>query len=59
LRDYLATLRKDSFVEVHPGYVDSAGVAGESITQTSTSTIDPTTTKAASRPKKHKRFLIF
>jgi peptidyl-prolyl cis-trans isomerase SurA len=59
LRDYLATLRKDSYVEVHPGYTDTAAVPGESITETNTSTIDPVTTKARSKPKKHKRFLIF
>ena len=27
LRDYLKTLREDSYVEVKPGYVDTAAVA--------------------------------
>jgi peptidyl-prolyl cis-trans isomerase SurA len=59
LREYLATLRKDSFVEVHPGYVDTAAVSGESMTEVNTATIDPSTTKAANRPKRRKKFLIF
>jgi peptidyl-prolyl cis-trans isomerase SurA len=59
LREYLATLRKDSFVEVHPGYVDTAAVAGESMTEVNSATIDPSTTKAANRPKRRKKFLIF
>jgi peptidyl-prolyl cis-trans isomerase SurA len=59
LREYLDTLRKDSFVEVHAGYTDTAGVAGESISEINTAAMDPTTTKAASKPKKHKRFLLF
>jgi peptidyl-prolyl cis-trans isomerase SurA len=59
LREYLNTLRKDSFVEVHAGYTDTAGVAGESITEINTAAMDPTTTKAPPKPKKHKRFLLF
>ncbi len=60
LREYLDQLRKDSFVEVHPGYTDTAAVPGESITEVNSATVEPTTTtKAASTPKKHKRFLLF
>ncbi len=59
LRDYLNTLRKDSFVEVHAGYTDTAGVSGETIAEINSAAVDPTTTKGPPNQKKHKRFLLF
>jgi peptidyl-prolyl cis-trans isomerase SurA len=59
LRAYLDTLRKDSFVEVRPGYTDSGGVSDTtSITEVKAAAEDPTASKQSS-PKKKKRFLIF
>lgn len=58
LREFLAQLRRDSFVDVRPGFVDTAAVPGESITETSTSTVDPSISKSAT-PRKHKKFFIF
>ncbi len=59
LREYLNTLRKDSFVEVHAGYTDTAGVAGESITEINTAAMDQTVSKNPKTPKRHKRFILF
>jgi peptidyl-prolyl cis-trans isomerase SurA len=59
LREYLDTLRKDSFVEVHPGYTDTAAVPGESITEINSTSLEPVSSKAPKPPKKHKRFILF
>jgi len=55
LRDYLKQLRQDSFVEVKPGYVDSAAVPSTQIQEVSpgSDTVKKTKTKVAHR------FLIF
>ena len=53
LRDYLKQLRQDSYVEVKPGYVDTAAVPSTGITEV---TPAPDTTKTK---KGMKRFLLF
>jgi peptidyl-prolyl cis-trans isomerase SurA len=53
LRDYLKELRQDSYVEVKPGYVDTAAVPSTGITEVSPV---PDTTKTK---KGMKRFLLF
>ncbi len=53
LRDYLKQLRQDSYVEVKPGYVDTAAVPSTGITEVAPA---PDTTKAK---KGMKRFLLF
>ena len=53
LRDYLKQLRQDSYVDVKPGYVDTAAVPSTGITEVSPA---PDTTKTK---KGMKRFLLF
>jgi peptidyl-prolyl cis-trans isomerase SurA len=58
LREYLDTLRKDSFVEVRPGFVDTGAVAGDnSIVDAKTAAEAPST--VSKKPKKKKKLLIF
>ena len=60
LRVYLAGLRKDSFVEVRPPYVDtgSTGNSDASISEAK-NPLDEPIGKLQRGPKKHKKFLIF
>jgi peptidyl-prolyl cis-trans isomerase SurA len=60
LRTYLAQLRKDSFVEVRPPYVDT-GATGNSDAGISEAKnpLDEPIGKLQKAPKKHKKFLIF
>jgi len=60
LRDYLATLRRDSFVEVRAGYVDtgSIGAADNSISEAK-NPLDEPIGKLQRGPKKHKKLWIF
>lgn len=60
LRTYLAQLRKDSFVEVRPPYVDT-GATGNSDAGISEAKnpLDEPIGKLQRGPKKHKKFLIF
>ena len=60
LRVYLGQLRKDSFVEVRPGYVDT-GAAGNSDAAISEAKnpLDEPIGKLQRGPKKHKKFFIF
>src|SRR5207237_1001033 len=48
LRDYLDTLRQDSYVDVKPGYVDSAAVAGTKFTSALSWAIAAAASNAAS-----------
>lgn len=58
LREYLDNLRRDSYLDVRPGYVDTGGATSDaSITEANGTTGD--ITKPNKPPKKHKRFLIF
>lgn len=59
LREYLGTLRRDSFVEVRPGYVDTSAVPGDnSISEAkNASTEDPNALQK--KPKKKKKLLVF
>jgi len=60
LRVYLTTLRKDSFVEVRPGYVDT-GATGTSETAISEAKnpLDEPIGKLQRGPKRHKKLWIF
>lgn len=60
LRDYFTTLRRDSFVEVRPGYVDTGatGTVDTSITEAK-NPLDEPIGKLQRGPKKKKKFLIF
>ena len=60
LRAYLAQLRKDSFVEVRPPYVDT-GATGNSDASISEAKnpLDEPIGKLQRGPKKHKKFFIF
>jgi hypothetical protein len=49
LRDYLKQLRQDSFVEVKPGYVDTAAVASTQIQEVSAIPDDTKKVKAGHR----------
>jgi peptidyl-prolyl cis-trans isomerase SurA len=53
LRDYLATLREDSYVEVKPGYQDSAAVGGTGIDEVPPT---PDDDEAAKKKSGHKLF---
>jgi peptidyl-prolyl cis-trans isomerase SurA len=57
LRVYLDGLRKDSWVEVRPGYVDTGGSGSNSIMEAKDSAGE--ITKPDKKPRKHKKFLIF
>lgn len=57
LRAYLTTLRKDSFVEVRPGYVDTGGATESNIAESKAPVDDPNAPQKSA--KKHKRFLLF
>jgi peptidyl-prolyl cis-trans isomerase SurA len=59
LRTYLDTLRKDSFVDVRPGFTDTGGVADTTSISEVRGPGEETTAKKQSSTKKHKRFLIF
>jgi peptidyl-prolyl cis-trans isomerase SurA len=50
MRDYLATLREESYVMVKPGYTDSAAVAGGSVIQE----VQPTPDAAQKKKEKKK-----
>jgi peptidyl-prolyl cis-trans isomerase SurA len=54
MRQYLQTLRSDSYVEVKPGYVDTAGVTGSSIDEVP-ATPDDSDKKKASRASSKKK----
>ena len=56
-RDYCNTLRSDSYVWVHPGYVDSAGVASTPIVEEQTPVADKKSKDEDSDKKKRKKFL--
>lgn len=49
MRAYLETLREDSYVEVKPGYTDTAGVKAEPIEEVSAATEKPDTKKKPGR----------
>ncbi len=51
LRDYLDMLREDSYVEVKPGFTDSAAVAGTAIEEVAATPDDDATTKKKSGSK--------
>jgi peptidyl-prolyl cis-trans isomerase SurA len=57
MREYLKTLREQSFVVIKPGYQDLAGGGGNSEIQEVSAT--PEATKAAKDKKGHKKFLLF
>jgi peptidyl-prolyl cis-trans isomerase SurA len=57
MREYLKTLREESFVVIKPGYQDLAGGGGNSEIQEVSAT--PEVTKAAKDKKGHKKFLLF
>jgi peptidyl-prolyl cis-trans isomerase SurA len=60
LRAYLAQLRKDSFVEVRPPYVDTGATGtGDSAISEAKNPLDEPIGKLQHGPKKHKKFLIF
>jgi hypothetical protein len=50
LRNYLATLREESYLIVKPGYTDTAAVAGSPIVE-----VDPAAAPAAKSDKKSKK----
>jgi len=54
MRDYLKTLREQSYVVIKPGFLDIAGGGGSEIQEVSAT---PEVTKAAKRG--HKKFLLF
>jgi peptidyl-prolyl cis-trans isomerase SurA len=54
MREYLKTLREQSYVVIKPGYQDIAGAGGSEIQEVSAT---PEATKAAK--KGHKKFLLF
>jgi peptidyl-prolyl cis-trans isomerase SurA len=60
LRVYLTTLRRDSFVEVRPGYVDTGatGTSDNSIAEAK-NPLDEPIGKLQRGPKKHKKLWIF
>ncbi len=57
LREYLTTLRRDSFVEVRPGYVDTGGGENSVVAEAKGPVDNPDAPQKP--PKKHKKFLIF
>jgi peptidyl-prolyl cis-trans isomerase SurA len=57
MREYLKTLREQSFVVIKPGFQDLAGGGGNSEIQEVSAT--PEATKAAKDKKGHKKFLLF
>lgn len=57
LRTYLDNLRRDSFVEVRPGYVDTGGAGTSTISEAKGSADEITTVEKG--PKKHKKLLLF
>jgi peptidyl-prolyl cis-trans isomerase SurA len=60
LRTYLAQLRKDSFVEVRPGYVDTGATGNSDVAITEAKNpLDEPIGKLQRGPKKKKKFLIF
>ncbi len=50
MRDYLGTLREESYVMVKPGYTDTAAVAGVSVIQE----VQPTPDVAQKKKEKKK-----
>ncbi|HEY4840004.1 MAG TPA: peptidylprolyl isomerase [Candidatus Acidoferrales bacterium] len=60
LRAYLAQLRKDSFVEVRPPYVDTGATGNSDVAITEAKNpLDEPVGKLQRGPKKKKKFLIF
>ncbi len=59
LRAYLDTLRRDSFVEVRPGYVDTSAVAGDNSISEAKGAAADDPNQVTKTPKKHKKLLIF
>jgi peptidyl-prolyl cis-trans isomerase SurA len=57
LREYLTTLRRDSFVEVREGYVDTGGGQNSIVAEAKGPIDDPNAPQKP--PKKHKKFLLF
>ena len=54
LRAYLATLREDSYVQIKPGYTDTAAVNSEPIEE-----VSATPDKDDSKKKSGRKFVIF
>jgi peptidyl-prolyl cis-trans isomerase SurA len=60
LRDYLANLRENSYVDVRPGYLDTAAVSASNIEELpATPDADPDSTKDNSKKKSGHRLLPF
>jgi peptidyl-prolyl cis-trans isomerase SurA len=60
LRAYLAQLRKDSFVEVRPPYVDTGATGNSDVSiSEAKNPLDEPIGKLQRGPKKHKKFFIF
>ena len=60
VREYLSTLRIDAYIEIRPGYVDSAAVAGKDTSWSDPAKLAPvTTTKEELLKKKKKRRLLW
>ena len=58
LREYLTQLRRDSFLQIKPGFVDSGAAPGKDTMWQDPASIRPeTTTKEAVAAHGHKRFL--
>ncbi len=59
VREYLTKLRKDAFLEIKPGYVDSGAAAGQDTTWVATAELKPETVtkEEVASQKRHKRLL--
>ena len=59
-REYLSKLRTDAYIEIRPGYIDTAAVAGKDTSWTDPSKLAPiTTTREEVLAKKKKRRLLW
>ncbi len=58
LRDYLKTLREDSYIQIKPGYVDTAAVESQQIEEVAANT-DKDKSPDDTKKKPGKRLLIF
>jgi len=59
LREYLAQLRRDSFVEVRPGYTDTGAVGPDASIAEAKGPVTDDVNKVQKKPKKRKKLLIF
>ena len=60
VRKYLTSLREEAYIEIRPGYVDSAPVAGKDTSWSDPADLAPvTTTKEELLKKKKKRRLLW